>query len=105
MTYKPQSVRSQRSFHEHMATIYQNIDTLVYAAEVTCPYYKQMLEQRAHGLREFFITPIDCIGCEFRKTFDYCGLYEIRSSLGEHFPQSDIEIPDDNTQAERKSVR
>ena len=94
---KPQSVRSQRSFQEHMKTLYQNIDTLVYAVEITCPYYKQMVAQRYLELREFFITPNDCVGCEFRKKFDYCGLYEIRSTLGDHFPQSDIAIPTDTT--------
>jgi hypothetical protein len=40
---REQSVRSQRSFQEHMATLYQNIDNLVYAAETANHYEAELL--------------------------------------------------------------
>lgn len=75
--FKPtQSVRSQRSFQEHMKTLYQNIYTLVYAGEVAC---------RMHT------TPThSCDGCPFDK-WHGCKLKELRDIVGDHFPQSDIE--------------
>ena len=81
---KPQSVRSQRSFQEHMKTLYQNIDTLVYAGEVAC--------HNAHG--DEFRCPIGS-ECPFHKAhhpaYPYgCALVGLRECIGEHFPQSDI---------------
>jgi hypothetical protein len=81
---KPQSVRSQRSFTEHMQTLYQNIDTLVYAAEVACG---------KEGGSEY-----RCVGmtCPFRVSHSGVGFYKscklehMRIILGEHFPQHDI---------------
>ena len=77
MTTKPQSVRSQRSFQEHMKTIYQNIDTLVYAGEVAC-----------HNEKGY----TNCYGCAFYRGCivgsNKCD--KLRDIIGEHFPQSDI---------------
>ena len=83
---KPQSVRSQRSFHEHMKTLYQTIDTLVYAGMIACA-------------KECAANQWECKGydCPFRKGNrdeptppDWCKLKSLRSILGEHFQQSDI---------------
>ena len=79
---KPQSVRSQRSFTEHMATLYQNIDTLVYAAEVAC-------KDNSDG-------PYHCpLGkkCAFKNPTDHmfsCRIDSMRMVIGDHFPQGDI---------------
>jgi predicted ArsR family transcriptional regulator len=81
---KEQSVRSQRSFQEHMKTLYQNIDTLVYAAEVAC--------HKAHG--DEFRCPIGS-DCPFHKAhhqeYPYgCALEGLRDCIGDHFTQTDI---------------
>ena len=82
----PQSVRSQRSFSEHMKTLYQNIDTLVYAAEIQCGRQRDM----------------GCIcwrkeqDCAFKsKMFTegqlyICKLHSIKSLIGDHYQQDDI---------------
>jgi hypothetical protein len=95
---KPQSVRSQRSFQEQMKTLYQNIDTLVYAGEEACA--------GAHANKE---CPLGS-ECPFHKAhqsrFPFgCALIGLRQSIGDHFPQSDITIADDNTQAGLKEKR
>lgn len=85
---KPQSVRSQRSFLEQMQTLYQNIDTLVYAAEQACPYSKQMVESRSLGMNTFGVyKPCEC---PFLGKFNFCSLPSLRSTIGDHFPQHDI---------------
>ena len=77
---KPQSVRSQRSFAEHMKTLYQNIDTMVYAAEIACVN-----------------SEAKCIKPESDCPFIFnslggitCSRYYIRQWVGDHFPQGDI---------------
>ena len=66
---KPQSIRSQRSFTEHMKTLYQNIDTMVYASEIACKR--------------------ECKDCPFA-IWNGCKITEIRAIIGDHFPQGDI---------------
>jgi len=90
---KPQPIRSQRPFQEHMQTLYQNIDNMTYAAEVSCNVSHDM----------------GCIckrkeqDCAFKsKMFPegqlyLCKLHSLRSLIGDHTPQHDIEIPTDNT--------
>lgn len=76
---KPQSVRSQRSFTEHMKTLYQNIDTMVYASEIACANTADARD-------------LCCDGCTFvgKKHPNLCIVMGIRSLIGDHFPQGDI---------------
>jgi hypothetical protein len=76
--------RQKRSFQEHMKTLYQNIDTLVYAGEVAC--------WAAHG--DEFRCPLGS-ECPFHKAHNPprpwgCALVGMRDCLGDHFQQSDI---------------
>ena len=81
---KPQSVRSQRSFAEHMKTLYQNIDTMVYAGEVACNYITDDGKCNAPTME---------LACPFLQTWRAdrgCKLPVFRMQLGDHFPQGDI---------------
>jgi len=67
-----------------MATIYQNIDTLVYAGEIGC--------SNAHDGKTQCPIGSDC---PFHKAhqpnFPYgCALVGLRKCIGDNFPQSDI---------------
>ena len=88
VTEKPQSVRSQRSFAEHMKTLYQGIDTMVYAGEVACANTADARD-------------LCCDECPFKNKHFYdsvppehdthpCIVMGIRSLMGDHFPQGDI---------------
>ena len=78
--------RQKRSFQEHMKTLYQNIDTLIYSAEITCGVQKDYGSICKHKEHD----------CPFKsKMFPtgslyICKLHSIRALLGEHFEQSDI---------------
>ena len=75
---KSQSIRSQRSFTEHMKTLYQGIDTMVYAAQISC----------ANNPGE----PRDCVVCPFniRVSEPICPVEQLRHIIGDHFPQGGI---------------
>jgi predicted ArsR family transcriptional regulator len=78
---KSQSVRSQRSFQEHMKTLYQNIDTLVYAAELACRNDNPCVCNTN--------CPMRMEGSDGERY--NCKIGELRNIIGEHFIQSDIE--------------
>lgn len=89
MTSKPLSVRSQRSFQEHMKTLYQGIDNQLYAAEQSCQYSKELFESHTLGNRSFKVNDY-CKGCDFKGHFNLCSLFALRVIVGNHFVQSDI---------------
>jgi len=79
------SVRSQRDFIEHMATLFQTIDTAVYSAQILC-------DNKGH--RGSVCLNKDEPVCSFRSewigSISICKLHSIRMLLGEHFEQHDI---------------
>lgn len=92
MTENSQSVRSQRSFQEHMRTLYQNIDTLVYAAEHTCPRSNDLKKKHFSVPHpELSCTLLDVpMECPMRDYNALCKIPKLRRLIGDHFPQDDI---------------
>jgi hypothetical protein len=102
MTYKPQSVQGKpdsvikhQKFSDPMQRYHGQMESALYAAEITC------------GIQN------DCPlnGCPFhisptKEDPSYsCQLVTIREIIGDHVQQHDIEIPEDDTQAQRKANR
>lgn len=94
------SARTQRPFDEHMRTLLQTIDNTVYAGEISCTEMQSAVCHRkdTECAFRFRLFPEPC-------SLYKCKLYLLRVVLGEHFEQDDIQIPDDNTPAERKMKR
>ena len=108
MTYKPQSmpgkpdsVIKHEKFSDLMNRYWGQVDNAVYAAEMACQVKTGMgMVMCNHKERP----------CPFRHDFlpadlSWCQIPALRALLGDHVPQHDIQIPEDDTQAQRKRER
>jgi hypothetical protein len=103
MSDKPDSVMKHEKFEDLMKRYHGQMDSALYAAECACSSTNDARDS-------------DCTGCPWRNERFYlplpessgtspCKLISIRAIIGDHFEQSDIQIPEDNTQAEKKRER
>ena len=96
MTYKPQSIPGQpdsvikhEKFSDLMQRYHGQMENALYAAEQICAG----------------VTEKECPGCSWSRGEGYCLLPYLRRRLGDHVPQHDIQIPEDDTQEQRKRER
>ena len=102
MTYKPQSmpgkpdsVIKHQKFSDLMQRYHGQMESALYAAEQACIHHR---------------APMPCrdLNCEFNNKKPRCPLClipDIRAIIGDHVPQHDIQIPEDDTRAQRKRER
>jgi len=88
---KADSVRHQRPFAEHMATLHQGIDNLLYAAEIAC--HENKSEQPS-----FFSDNPKCVTCPFChsavfKDPSHCGIATYRHFLEVAIQAEQHDIP------------
>jgi hypothetical protein len=98
---KPDSVIKNEKFEDLMKRYHGQMENALYAAEQACP------QPDAIGIHACGIIscPFHRWRCEETGISCDCELSKIRLILGHKVEQHDIEIPEDNTQAIRKSER
>ena len=97
MTYKPQSmpgkpdsVIKHQKFSDLMQRYHGQMESALYAAEQACDQIGELCED----------------DCPFEaENGVHCNLKFFRSCFGDHIQQHDIQIPEDDTQAQRKRER
>jgi hypothetical protein len=104
MTYKPQSMPGKpdsamkhQKFSDLMQRYHGQMESTLYAAEQVCG--------KSESCRCGDFTKSCPFRYQFLKFTPFCMLGQMRDCMGDHVPQHDIEIPEDDTQAQRKRDR
>ena len=103
MTYKPQSMPGKQDsvikhekFEDLMNRYWGQMESALYALEQAC-----INETVSVGCDRSCISKIT----PHKAGGPHCKLGMIREIIGDHVQQHDIQIPEDNTQAQRKANR
>lgn len=92
---KPDSVIKHQKFSDLMQRYHGQMEIALYAAEQACIHHR---------------VPPPCrnLDCKFNNKVRHCPtciIPDIRELIGDRVPQHDIQIPEDDTQAQRKRER
>ena len=89
---KPNSAMKHQKFSDLMQRYHGQMENALYAVEQLC----EKATDEEHEICPFLTK---------QRSGSICYVDDIRARMGDHVPQHDIQIPEDDTQAQRKANR